>query len=60
MTERFITYCALSDAMGTRDMIRAGGGTVVTTKPARVVDADGRQVAGLVMGYDLPVLESSS
>jgi hypothetical protein len=60
MTERFTIYCVLSDAMGTRDMIRAGGGTVVTSKPTRVVDADGQQVAGLAVGYDLPVLESSS
>lgn len=60
MTERFTTYCVIDDAVGTRDMIRRGGGTVVTTRRVQVQDAEGRWVAGFALGYDLPVFEPSS
>jgi hypothetical protein len=60
MTERFTTYCRFNDAMATRAMIKAGGGTVISTKPVRVIDSAGRWVAGFVVGYDLPVREPSS
>jgi hypothetical protein len=60
MTKRYTTFCLLDDAMGTREMIRVGGGTVISTKPARVIDADGKTVPGFAVGYDLPVHEPSS
>ena len=59
MTERFTTYCVFDDAMATRAMIKAGGGTVVSTTPMRVVGPDGEPVAGFAVGYDLPVEEPS-
>jgi hypothetical protein len=60
MTKRYTTYCVFEDAMGTRDMIKAGGGTVISSRPTRVIDADGNKVAGFAVGYDLPVLEPSA
>jgi hypothetical protein len=60
MTERFTTYCTFDDIVGTRTMIRAGGGIVISTRSTPVMGKDGRTVAGFAVGYDLPVLESSS
>jgi hypothetical protein len=60
MTERFTTYCVFDDAFATRTMIKAGGGTVVSSKPMQVMDSDGHSVAGFAVGYDLPVWEPSS
>jgi hypothetical protein len=55
MTERFTTYCVFDDAFATRAMIKAGGGTVVSSKPMQVMDSEGNPVAGFAVGYDLPV-----
>jgi hypothetical protein len=55
-TGRFIVHCVFSDAMDTRAMIKAGGGTVVSTKPMQVTDVAGNRVAGFAVGYDLPML----
>ena len=41
MTEQFTTYCVFDDASATRTMIKAGGGTVVSSKPMQVVDSLG-------------------
>ena len=60
MTERLTTYCEFDDALATRAMIKAGGGTVVSTKPMQVMDHEGNLVAGFAVGYDLPVGEPSS
>jgi hypothetical protein len=60
MTERLTTYCVFDDAMATRAMIKAGGGTVISTKPIQVMDSEGNPVAGFAVGYDLPVWEPSS
>ena len=60
MTERLTTYCVFHDAVATRAMIKAGGGTVISTKPMQVMDLAGNLVAGFAVGYDLPVWEPSS
>ena len=60
MTERFTTYCVCEDAFATRAMIKAGGGTVVSTRSTQVLDREGNPVAGFAVGYDLPVWEPSS
>ncbi len=60
MTERFTTYCVFDDASATRTMIKAGGGTVVSSKPMQVMDSEGNPVAGFAVGYDLPVWKPSS
>ena len=59
MIERLTTYCVFDDAMATRAMIKAGGGTVVSTRPMRVIGPEGDSVAGFAVGYDLPVDELS-
>lgn len=59
MTVRLTTYCVFDDAMATRAMIKAGGGTVVSTKPMRVIGPEGHPVEGFAVGYDLPVEEPS-
>ena len=60
MTERFTTYCVFEDAFATRAMIKAGGGTVVSSEPMKVTDRVGNPVAGFAVGDDLPVWEPSS
>ena len=60
MTERLTTYCVFDDAFATRVMIKAGGGTVISTKPMQVIGPEGEAVAGFAVGYDLPVWEPSS
>jgi hypothetical protein len=60
MTERLTIYCLFHDAFATRAMIRAGGGTVISSKPMKVMDPEGNPVAGFAVGYDLPVWEPSS
>ncbi len=60
MIERFIIYCTFDDVVGTRAMIRAGGGTVVSTRSTPVMGNEGQMVAGFSVGYDLPMLESST
>jgi hypothetical protein len=60
MTERLTTYCVFDDASGTRAMIKAGGGTVISTKPVQVLNAEGTPVAGFAVGYDLPVWNLST